>query len=55
MRSRGKIFATLIHEQVYEGIDTGYYSLSDVPEKYQASTIAAWHDKYSYPLPGEAA
>ena len=51
----GKIYARLIHKQVYEGIDTGYYSLSDVPAKYQSATVTAWHSMFSYPLPGEVA
>ena len=38
----GKIYARLIHKQVYEGIDTGYSSINDVPARYQAATRAAW-------------
>ncbi|MBP5325311.1 MAG: hypothetical protein J6Y86_07450 [Pseudobutyrivibrio sp.] len=51
----GKIYARLIHKQVYEGIETGYYSLSDVPAKYQSATRTAWDSLFSYPLPETAA
>lgn len=50
----GKIYARLIHKQVYEGIDTGYYSLADVPAKYRAATEAAWDQLYGIPMPEAA-
>ena len=47
----GKIYARLIHKSVYEGIDTGYSSLADVPSKYQAATVTAWDALYGIPMP----
>lgn len=48
----GKVFARLIHKQVYEGIDTGYYSINDVkPSKYQPATREAWAELYGTPIP----
>ena len=47
----GKIYARLIHKQVYEGIDTGYSSLDDVPAKYRSATEAAWDALYGIPMP----
>ena len=47
----GKIYARLIHKQVYEGIDTGYSSINDVPARYQAATRAAWNQLYGTPIP----
>lgn len=49
----GKIYARLIHKQNYEGIDTGYYTINDVPKKYQAATRTAWDQLYGIPMPGE--
>ncbi len=49
----GKIYARLIHKQNYEGIDTGYYTINDVPAKYQAATRKAWDELYGIPMPGE--
>lgn len=42
----GKIYARLIYKNNYEGIDTGYASINDVPPKYQAATLAAWDQLY---------
>lgn len=47
----GKIYARLIHKNVYEGIDTPYASINDVPAKYQAATRAAWDELYGIPIP----
>jgi len=47
----GKIYARLIHKQVYEGIETGYASINDVPAKYQAATRVAWDQLYGTPIP----
>jgi hypothetical protein len=47
----GKIYARLIHKQVYEGIDTGYNSINDVPAKYQPATRVAWDQLYGTPIP----
>ena len=47
----GKIYARLIHKQVYEGIETGYASINDVPAKYQAATRTAWDQLYGTPIP----
>lgn len=49
----GKIYARLIHKQVYEGIETGYNDINDVPKKYQDATRAAWDQLYGIPMPGE--
>ena len=49
----GKIYARLIHKQVYEGIDTGYYTIDDVPAKYQDATRTAWDQLYGTPIPEE--
>lgn len=47
----GKIFARLIHKQVYEGIDTGYYTIADVKEKYQEATRVAFKQLYGINVP----
>jgi hypothetical protein len=47
----GKIYARLIHKQVYEGIETGYNDINDVPAKYQAATRTAWKKLYGTPIP----
>ena len=47
----GNIYARLIHKQVYEGIDTGYYSIQDVPAKYQAATRTAYKKLYGSDVP----
>ena len=47
----GKIYARLIHKQVYEGIDTGYDSINDVPLKYREATIAAGDLLYGTEIP----
>lgn len=49
----GKIYARLIHKQVVEGIDTGYYTLSDVPAKYQSATESAYRELYGVDVPTE--
>lgn len=51
----GKIYARLIHKQVVEGIDTGYYSIADVPTKYQDATRVAYKEIYGVDVPGDAA
>lgn len=50
----GKIYARLIHKQVFEGIQTGYASINDVPAKYQAATRTAWDQLYGTPIPEAA-
>lgn len=47
----GKIYARLIHKNVYEGIPTEYASINDVPVKYQAATRDAWDALYGTPIP----
>lgn len=47
----GKVYARLIHKQVYEGIDTGYYSINDVPAKYQDATRVAYKQLYGHDVP----
>lgn len=47
----GKIFARLIYKQVYEGIDTGYHTIADVTEKYQAATRVAFKQLYGINAP----
>ncbi len=42
----GKIYARLIYKNNYQGLDTGYASLDDVPAKYQTATETAWHQLY---------
>lgn len=47
----GKIFARLIHKQVYEGRDTGYYAIADVPDKYQEKTRVAYKELFGIDAP----
>lgn len=47
----GKIFARLIHKQVYEGIDTGYYTIADVKAKYQEDTRVAFKQLFGFNAP----
>lgn len=49
----GKIYARLIHKYNYEGIDTAYHTINDVPAKYQAATRVAWDELYGTPIPEE--
>ena len=49
----GNIYARLIHKQTVEGIDTGYYTINDVPAKYQASTRTAYKKLYGVDVPEE--
>jgi len=51
----GKIYARLIHKQVVEGIDTGYYTINDVPIKYQDATRVAYKQLFGVDVPEEAA
>jgi len=50
----GKIYARLIYNNNYNGIDTGYASIDDVPSKWQSATLTAWHQLYGN-LPMEPA
>ena len=47
----GNIFARLIYKQVYEGINTGYYSIADVKEKYQEATRVAFKKLFGVDAP----
>lgn len=47
----GKIYARLIHKQVAEDINTGYYTINDVPAKYQAATRAAYKELFGVDVP----
>lgn len=48
----GKVYARLIHKNVYEGIDTPYASINDVrPAMYQSATREAWNLLYGTPIP----
>lgn len=49
----GNVYARLIYKTNYEGLDSKYHTLSDVPAKYQAATRAAWDQLYGIPMPGE--
>lgn len=49
----GNIYARLIHKQVAEGIDTGYYSIQDVPAKHQDATRTAYRKLFGIDVPEE--
>ena len=50
----GKIYARLIFDYNYNGVDTKYHTINDVPAKYQAATRTAWDQLYGIPMPEAA-
>lgn len=49
----GKVYARLIYKYQYEGYDTKYHTLADVPEKYKEATREAYWDLFGLEIPKE--